>query len=104
METIGWIGAMLFALCGLPEAWRSWRRKRCDVGWAFLSMWLGGEALTLFYVVAKEGLINLMPLIVNYLLNIVFILIMCYYKWKCWNARDGYEDASIRGGRDETIT
>ena len=79
MEFIGWLGSIFFAICGAPEAWRSYKNKRCDVGWGFLALWLLGEVLTLAYVVWKGGT-ELLPLIFNYTGNIAFILVMVYYK------------------------
>lgn len=78
LNTIGWIGAALLSLCGIPEAYRSWKLKSCSIGWGFLSMWGIGEVLLLIYILPKWDL----PLIVNYLLNILCIIILCYYKVK----------------------
>jgi len=79
MSVIGWIGAILLSLCGLPQALKS----RVDghsrgVSWLFLYMWLIGEVCTLVYVFPMAK----WPLIVNYFLNLMFISVILYYKVK----------------------
>lgn len=78
IELIGWVGAILFALCGLPQAWMAWKNKNSDgLAWGFLLMWFGGEVLTFTYVMTKS---DVLPLLVNYTLNFVFLLIILWYK------------------------
>ena len=77
METIGWLGAMLFAICGLPQALQSIKDKHSHgLNWFFLLAWAGGEILTIIYVFPKWDL----PLLANYLVNMIFLAIMLYYK------------------------
>lgn len=77
METIGWLGAMLFAICGLPQAYQSIKDKHSKgLNWFFLLAWFGGEILTIIYVFPKMDL----PLLANYFINMIFLLIMLYYK------------------------
>lgn len=78
IEVIGWIGSILFALCGLPQALMAWKNKNSDgLSWIFLMMWFFGEVFTFTYVVTKE---DVLPLLVNYSLNFVFLLIIMWYK------------------------
>jgi len=77
METIGWIGSILLAFCGLPEAIVSIKQGRCNVSWGFLLMWYLGEIFTLAYIVSD---VFSYPLILNYGLNLTFISTMIYYK------------------------
>lgn len=77
IETIGWIGSLLLAFCGLPEALYCFYRKSCRVPWTLIIPWYLGEILCLLYTYAKLGM---NPLIINYFLNIVFISVMIYYK------------------------
>jgi len=79
MEFLGWIGSILLAFCGLPQAIESYKTK-CSEGltWGFLFMWLSGEILTFLYVLPKLDL----PLIFNYSANIIFLIIIVYYKIK----------------------
>lgn len=82
METIGWIGAILFALCGLPQAWECYRTGNSrGLSWGFLGMWFGGEILTIIYVWPKGDI----PLLFNYFLNLVFLLVMV--KFKIWERK-----------------
>lgn len=68
----------MLALCGLPEAIRSTKNKRCEIGWGFLLLWLGGEVGLLVYELQTMAI----PRLINYGLNIVFISIMIYWKLK----------------------
>lgn len=77
MEIIGWIGAILFAICGLPQAWACYKQGHSrGLSWSFLLMWLGGEIFTIAYVFPKKDI----PLLFNYFLNLVFLLVMIRYK------------------------
>lgn len=77
METIGWIGSILFAVCGLPQAVQSIRDGHSrGLNWTFLLCWLGGEIFTLIYIFPKSD----WPLIFNYTLNLVFLGIIVRYK------------------------
>lgn len=79
MEYIGWIGGILLAFCGLPQAWESYKTKNSDgLTWGFLIMWGVGELFTIVYVIPKWH----WPLIFNYTANIIFISIIVYYKIK----------------------
>ena len=78
MEVIGWIGAILFALCGIPQAWKAYKDGHSDgLSWSFLLMWFGGEVLTIAYVLTKS---DVAPLLLNYILNLVCLLTMLNYK------------------------
>lgn len=77
MEIIGWLGAALFAICGLPQAVQCAREGHArGLNWFFLLAWLGGEVLTIAYVWPKMDV----PLLANYFINLVFLLIMLRYK------------------------
>jgi uncharacterized protein with PQ loop repeat len=79
METIGWIGSILLAFCGLPQAIESFKTKNSDgLTWSFLIMWGVGEIFTVIYIIPKWH----WPLIFNYTANIIFISIILYYKIK----------------------
>ena len=77
MEIIGWVGSFLFAICGAPLAYSAWKNKKSDVDINFLTLWFFGEVLTLVYVLYTEPLL---PLIANYVFNILCILIVYWYK------------------------
>lgn len=70
------IGSILLALCALPEAIRSFKLKRCDIGWGMLLMWLLGElCLVVFALQTKQYV-----LLINYFANILFLAVMIFYK------------------------
>lgn len=77
MEAIGWIGSLLFAICALPQAIQCTKDGHArGLNWFFLIAWTGGELLTLIYIWPKQD----WPLIANYVVNFVFLLIMLRYK------------------------
>lgn len=77
MEYIGWIGSILLAFCGLPQAIESYKTKSsAGLTWGFLAMWGLGEIFTIIYIIPKWH----WPLIFNYTANIIFISIIVYYK------------------------
>ena len=76
-EILGWIGSILFAVCGAPQAWQCMRDGHSrGLNWFFLLAWLGGEILTILYVLPKMDL----PLLANYFANLIFLLVMVRYK------------------------
>lgn len=77
MDYIGWIGGILLAFCGLPQAWESYKTKSAaGLTWGFLGLWGIGEIFTIIYIIPKWH----WPLIFNYTANIIFISIIVYYK------------------------
>lgn len=79
IETIGWVGNILFSFCGLPQAYKSYKDGHSrGISSLLLWMWGIGEVLTLVYVFLKHGLD--LPLTTNYFMNIIFILIISKYK------------------------
>ena len=79
MEYIGWIGGILLAFCGLPQAWESWKTGKSDgLTWGFLIMWGIGELFTIVYIIPKWH----WPLIFNYTAYLIFLSIIVYYKLK----------------------
>ena len=79
MEYIGWIGSILLAFCGLPQALESYKTKSsAGLTWSFLIMWGVGEIFTVIYIIPKWH----WPLIFNYTANIIFISVIVYYKIK----------------------
>ena len=79
METIGWIGSMLFSFCALPQVIMVAKQKHArGLSWSFLSMWAAGEIMCFFYVWCKP--ITQWPLIANYTLNFLLLCIIIAYK------------------------
>lgn len=81
IEFIGWIGSMLFALCALPQVILVWKQKHAHgLSWGFLNMWFWGEVLCFLYVASQPVL--QIPLLANYILNFVLLLIIFFFKVK----------------------
>ena len=81
IEAVGYIGAVLFAFCALPQTIKCIREKSSHgLSWGFLGMWFWGELLTSFYVFADQGWNG--PLHGNYIVNFILLLPMVYYKFK----------------------
>jgi uncharacterized protein with PQ loop repeat len=79
MELIGYIGSIMLAVCGLPQALESYKTKSSEgLTWGFLGLWFFGEIFTFAYVLPKMDL----PLLINYSANIIFLAIIIYYKIK----------------------
>lgn len=83
LKAIGWLGAFGLAICGLPQAIAAVRTKDSSgITWWMLILWWFGELLTMIYVWAKYSLTAYsMPLILNYVLNIVIVAVIAYYKF-----------------------
>jgi len=79
LELIGWLGSIAFSICGLPQAYKSYKEGHSEgISWGFLGLWLFGEIATLVYIIPKQHL----PLIFNYLGNLLFISVILFYKVK----------------------
>lgn len=77
LDVAGWLGAVLLAFCGLPQAIHSWRTGSSDgITWGFIFMWGLGEVLTVAYIFPKMD----WPLLFNYTANIVFVSVIVRYK------------------------
>ncbi len=78
METIGFIGSILLAVCGIPEVVRTIKDNKCHLGWNFLLLWFGGELFMLTYVIPMKDI----PLLLNYVFNTLLVGVMVFYKIK----------------------
>ena len=78
-QICGWLGSICLAICGLPQAWQSYKDKHSDgISWGFLLLWAFGEIFALAYVYDKLDL----PLLLNYATNIFILAVIIYYKVK----------------------
>lgn len=76
---MGWASTLCFSLCAIPQAWTSYKQKHSDgVSWGLLVLWLLGEIFATIYVLPKKDA----PLLVNYAFNMMFIVVIIYYKIK----------------------
>lgn len=74
-----WLGSILLAGCGIPQAWHCARTQSAEgLSWSFVLAWFFGEVLTLAYVVDLQSV----PLILNYSVNILCLLVILRYKIK----------------------
>lgn len=83
-ETIGWIGNILFAICAIPQVYKTFKTKRTnDLSVLFLWLWFSGELLTFIYIV--NGDIETkdlhLPLYFNYIVNIFLATFLIYAKY-----------------------
>lgn len=79
IELIGWVGSLLFAFCALPQTIMVWKQKHANgLSWGFLNMWALGEILCFIYVASQPVL--QVPLLANYVLNFIMLMIIFYYK------------------------
>lgn len=77
IDSLAWVGSILLALCGAPLAYQAYINKHAEgINWVFLHMWFWGELFVWVYVIRDVD----WPLIFNYTANIIFILIIAYYK------------------------
>jgi uncharacterized protein with PQ loop repeat len=81
-EIMGWLGSICLAICGIPQAWQSYKDKNSDgISWGFVILWAFGEVFALAYVYDKLDL----PLLLNYATNILILGVILYYKVKPQN-------------------
>lgn len=74
---LGWLGSICLAICGIPQAWLSYKEKHSHgISWAFVLLWAFGEIFALAYVYDKLDL----PLLLNYSVNILILAVIIYYK------------------------
>ena len=78
MSVVGLFGSLFLTFSAVPELIRTFKEKRCYIGWGFLSMWFLGEIFCLFYGFD----LNEVPLIINYGFNLLVVTIMFTYKIK----------------------
>lgn len=74
---IGYIGSILLAICGAPQAVLSIKQGHSEgISIYFLLLWTFGEIFTLIYIIPKLDI----PLLLNYSSNILFLIIIWKYK------------------------
>ena len=76
IESFGFFGGIMLSICSVPEAIKSYREKKCDIGWGMLLLWLCGEIGLLIYEVKTMAL----PRLINYFLNLLSISVLVFYK------------------------
>jgi uncharacterized protein with PQ loop repeat len=84
-QVLGWIGAILFAICAVPQVIKTYKTKEADdLSWLFLLFWIGGEILTFIYIIIDDISLNIThyPLYINYVFNILLVMYLLYAKAK----------------------
>lgn len=76
LEAVGWIGGVLLAVCGIPQAIKTIRDGHCDISHLFIWAWFLGEVLTLIYIMPTGSL----PLYLNYSVNVIATSIILFYR------------------------
>lgn len=80
IELIGWIGAISFAICAIPQMYQCYITKSAKgISEYFISLWLTGEIFTVIYLIGKD--IFTWPLIFNYSFNFLSLLVIIRYKY-----------------------
>ena len=78
-ELFGWLSAFFLGICGLPQAWHSYKiGKADDISLVFLVTWILGEIFGAIYVLFFDKIP--LPLLVNYILNTIIIVVVLRYK------------------------
>ena len=78
MNIIGWIGSILLAFCGIPQAYKCYKKGNTDgISKIFAFMWLLGEICFAIAVWVEFGFILWM--MANYFINIISVLIILRY-------------------------
>lgn len=77
MYHIGWFGNSLLAICGLPQAFKSYKNGHSKgVSRWFLWTWVIGEVFAFaFHLLTSDNY----PQVMNYVMNLGFISIVIYY-------------------------
>jgi uncharacterized protein with PQ loop repeat len=77
IESVGYIGGLLLALSGLPQALKSLREGRTgDISTALLWMWVVGEGFMFVYTAVKAPTV---PLLLNFGANFVLVGLITWY-------------------------
>lgn len=89
-DLFGWLGCLCFAMCGIPQAWKSYKDGNSfGLTHAFIAMWLGGEVFYIGGTLLKFGWVDW--IMWNCMINTVAILVIGYYKiwprnaWYNWS-------------------
>lgn len=87
LELIGWSGGILFAVCAVPQAIKSYKDGEADsLSTLTLWMWFLGELFMTIYVLGKVGFNG--PLLLNYIFNLICVCIILRYKHKPRRVKD----------------
>ena len=79
IDSMGWLGNLMLAVCAVPQAWASYKQGHSKgISSGMLLLWGVGTLLALPLQVDK----GIIQAIVNYTFNLMMISIIVYYKLK----------------------
>lgn len=80
IETVGYIGAGLLALCALPQMIMTLKDGHArGISSLFLLSWYIGEILMFYFLVMTSN--ERGPLFYNYLINVIMLTVIVKYKY-----------------------
>lgn len=90
METIGWLGNLLLALCSAPLVVEAFVKKRSNISAPFYFNWFFGVLLTLSYLLYNKCFVynkclektEYDSLILNYSANLCSLIFIGYFRFK----------------------
>jgi len=76
LEAVGWTGGALLALCGIPQAYKSYKQgSSIGISSLFIWAWFLGEVFTFIYILP----IGSGALYLNYAVNVVATAVILFY-------------------------
>ena len=78
IETVGYLGSVFLAINAIPELIRTVNDRRCHIGWPMLIFWALGEICMTAYSLHLSNI----PLMLNYIFNLIIVIVMLYYKFR----------------------
>ena len=79
LDLIGWLGAICFALCALPQAVACYKQGHAEgIDDKFLWLWVIGEVCMIIYTIFK---VKDLPLLLNYIANLTCLVIIVRYRY-----------------------
>ncbi len=77
LEIIGIVGAVCFALCGIPQVYKCYKDKSAqDISWAFLYLWAMGAVCSFVYAASMQSY----ALMLNFGCSVICSAIISVYK------------------------
>jgi len=78
VELFGWLGSIFFAICALPQAIKAFKDGHAHgISTWYLILWFLGEICMIAYIWDRSD----MPLMVNYVMNLGFLIVIMKYKF-----------------------
>jgi uncharacterized protein with PQ loop repeat len=85
IELLGWIGGIFLSICAFPQVYKTYNEHSATgLSLWMLILWWVGEVCTLGYVLYTNIQVGdfQLPLIINYIVNIVMVVYLIYAKVK----------------------